>query len=142
TIIILVLCAALIAAVTIISLRKDPGITGLYLNTVPGLPNNEKGNKEVATIREFQTKDSDIYLIIDIRDLDIGDIIEVTWTIAGKDENTVFQENTISPEIPGSGEIIIYLLKRNDEYPEGHYNIEVTLNDSHKMQFEFIVRAR
>jgi hypothetical protein len=66
----------------------------------------------------------------------------VTWTISGKDENTVFQENTISPEIPGSGEIIIYLLKRNDEYPEGYYIIEAMLNDSHKMQIEFIIDAR
>ena len=38
TIIILVLCAALIAAVAVVSLKKDPGITGLYLNTVPSLP--------------------------------------------------------------------------------------------------------
>ena len=142
TIIILVLCTALIAAVTIISLKKDPGITGLYLNTAPALPNNEESDKEVAEVKEFRSKGSDIYLIIGIRDLDTEDIIEVTWTISGKDENTVFQENTISPEIPGSGEIIIYLLKRNDEYPEGYYIIEATLNNSHKMQIEFIIDAR
>jgi hypothetical protein len=141
TIIILVLCAALIAAVTIISLRKDPAVTGLYLNTAPALPNNEESDKEVAEVKEFRSKGSDIYLIIGIRDLDTEDIIEVTWTISGKDENTVFQENTISPEIPGSGEIIIYLLKRNDEYPEGYYIIEAMLNDSHKMQIEFIIDA-
>ena len=142
TIIILVLCAAIIAAVTIISLRKDPAITGLYLNTVPDLPNNEEGTKEVAEVSEFQSKGSDIYLIIGIRDLDTEDTIEVTWTIVDNDEDTVIQENTISPEVPGSGEIIIYLLKRDDGYPEGHYNIEAKLNDFRKMQIEFIISTR
>jgi hypothetical protein len=142
TIIILVLCAALIAAVAVVSLKKDPGITGLYLNTVPSLPYNEESDQDDAEVKEFPAKDSDIYLIISIRNLDTEDIIEVTWTISDKDESTVFQENTISPEIPGSGEIIIYLLKRDDEYPEGYYIIEAMLNDSHKTQVEFIVGAR
>ena len=141
TIIILVLCTALIAAVTIISLRKDPAVTGLYLSDAPALSHNEETDKEVAKVQEFQSKGSDIYLIIGIRDLDTEDIIEVTWTIEDNDEDTVFQENTISPEVPGSGEIIIYLLKRNGEYPEGYYTIEAILNDLYKMQLEFIVNA-
>ena len=142
TIIILVLCTALIAAVTIISLRKDPAITGLYLNDAPTLSHKEETDKEISEVKEFQSKGSDIYLIIGIRDLDTEDIIEVTWTISDKDGDTIFQENTISPERPGSGEIIIYLLKRNGEYPEGYYTIEANLNDSLKIENEFITRAR
>lgn len=137
TIIILVLCAALIAAVTIISLKKDPAITGLYLSGAPTL-----SHKEVAEVKEFQSKGSDIYLIISIRDLDTEDIIEVSWAISDKDGGTIFQENTISPERPGSGEIIIYLLKRNGEYPEGHYTVKAMLNGSNKMENEFTVDVR
>ena len=48
TIIILILCAAIIAAVTIISLRKDPAITGLYLSDAPALSYEEETDKEVA----------------------------------------------------------------------------------------------
>ena len=142
TIIILVLCAALVAAVIIISLRKDPGISGLYLNSEPALSYKEETDKEAATIKEFQSKDSDVYLIIGIRDLDTEDIIEVTWTISGKDGDTIFQENTINPERPGSGEIIIYLLKRDGTYPEGDYIIEAVLNSSQKTQAEFMVITR
>ena len=142
TIIILVLCAALIAAVTIISLMKDPAITGLYLSDEPILSHKEEIDKEVAEVKEFQSKDSDIYLIIGIRDLGTEDTIEVTWTISAKDGDTIFQENTISPERPGSGEIIIYLLKRDETYPEGDYIIEAVLNSSQKIQAEFEVIAR
>ena len=141
TIIILVLCAALIAAVTIISLRKDPAITGLYLSDAPALPHEEKTDKEVTKVKEFQSKGSDIYLIIGIRDLETEDIIEVSWTISDKDGGTIFQENTINPERAGSGEIIIYLLKRNGEYPEGYYTIEANLNGLRKMQIEFTIDA-
>jgi len=141
TIIILVLCAALIAAVTIISLRKDPAITGLYLSDAPALSYEEETDKEVAKVKEFQSKGSDIYLIIGIRDLDTEDIIEVSWTISDKDGGIIFQENTISPERAGSGEIIIYLLKRNGEYPEGYYTIEANLNGLRKMQIEFTIDA-
>ena len=142
TIIILVLCAALIAAVTIISLRKDPAITGLYLSDAPILSHKEEIDKEVAEVKEFQSEGSDIYLIIGIRDLGTEDTIEVTWTISNKDGDTIFQENTISPERPGSGEIIIYLLKRDETYPEGEYIIEAVLNSSQKIQAEFEVIAR
>jgi hypothetical protein len=141
TIIILVLCAALIAAVTIISLRKDPAITGLYLSDAPALSHEEETDKEITKVKEFQSKGSDIYLIIGIRDLETEDIIEVSWTISDKDGGTIFQENTISPEKAGSGEIIIYLLKRNGEYPEGYYTIEAMLNGLRKMQIEFTIDA-
>jgi hypothetical protein len=141
TIIILVLCAALIAAVTIISLRKDPAITGLYLSDAPALSHEEETDKEITKVKEFQSKGSDIYLIIGIRDLENEDIIEVSWTISDKDGGTIFQENTISPERAGSGEIIIYLLKRNGEYPEGYYTIEANLNGLRKMQIEFTIDA-
>ena len=141
TIIILVLCAALIAAVTIISLRKEPAITGLYLSDAPTLSHNEETDKEVAKVQEFQSKGSDIYLIICIRDLDTEDTIEVSWTTSDEDVDSIFQENTISPERPGSGEIIIYLLKRDGTYPEGDYIIEAVLNDLHKMQVEFTIDA-
>ncbi len=142
TIIILVLCAALIAAVTIISLREDPAITGLYLNDAPALPHEGETDKEVEEVKEFQSKSSDIYLIIGIRDLDTDDVIEVTWTLSDKNGDAIFQENTINPERAGSGEIIIYLLKRNGKYPEGYYTIEAMLNDSSKMENEFTVDAR
>ncbi len=141
TIIILILCAAIIAAVTIISLRKDPAITGLYLSDAPALSYEEETDKEVAKVKEFQSKGSDIYLIISMRDLGTEDIIEVSWTVSDKNSGTIFQENTISPERAGSGEIIIYLLKRNGEYPEGYYTIEVMLNDLSKMQIEFTIDA-
>jgi len=142
TIIILVLCAALIAAVTIISLRKDPAITGLYLSSAPALTHNEETDKGAPEVKEFQGKVSDIYLIISIRDLDTEDIIEVTWMISDKDGDAIFQENTISPEGSGSGEIIIYLLKRDAEYPEGDYIVEAILNSSQKIKTGFIVTAR
>ncbi len=141
TIIILVLCAALIAAIAIISLKKDPAITGLYLSDAPTFSQKEKTGEGPASVKDFQSKGSDIYLVIDIRDLDTSDTIEVTWTISGKDEDIVFQENTISPERSGSGEIIIYLLKRDDEYPGENYIIEVMLNGSNKMQIGFTIDA-
>lgn len=139
TIIILVLCAALIAVVAIISLRKDPGIKGLYLNSSP-TSFTEAQNDDEENIPEFQSEDSDIYLIIEIRDLDTEDTIEIIWSISSGDSGHVFQENTVRPENPGSGEIIIYLLKRDDAYPEGDYNIEAVLNGSQKAIAEFKVR--
>jgi hypothetical protein len=141
TIIILVLCAALIAAVTIISLGKDPAITGLYLSDAPSLSYEEETDKEVTKVKEFQSKGSDIYLIISIRDLVAEDIIEVSWVISDRKGDIIFQENTISPERAGSGEIIIYLLKRNGEYPEGYYTIEANLNDLSQIQIEFTIDA-
>ena len=117
TIIILVLCAALIAAVAVISLRKDPGITGLYLSNVPTF--DDAGDIDKGSTAQFQSEGSDIFLIISVRDLDTEDKIEVNWTVSGSGTGTIFQENTISPEKSGSGEIIIYLLKRDKAYPEG-----------------------
>jgi hypothetical protein len=142
TIIILVLCAALIAAVTIISLRKDPAITGLFLSDTPAFSDREETDKETAPLKEFQGNNSDIYLIIGIRDLDTEDTIEVTWMISNRDGSNVFQENTISPEQPGSGEIIIYLLKRDGEYPEGNYTIEAILNNTSKTQTGFTINTK
>ena len=140
TIIILVLCAALLAAVAVISLRKDPGITGLYLSSTPTI-NNTRDTDRNSTA-EFQSEGTDIFLIISIRDLDTEDKIEVIWTISGGGDDTIFQENTVSPKKPGSGEIIIYLLKRDIAYPEGDYTVEAVLNNSQKVQAGFTVTAR
>ena len=140
TIIILVLCAALIAAVAVISLRKDPGITGLYLSSVPTF--DDAGDIDKGSTARFQSEGSDIFLIISVRDLDTEDKIEVNWTISGSGSGTIFQENTMSPKKSGSGEIIIYLLKRDGAYPEGDYIVEAVLNSSQKIQAEFVVTAR
>lgn len=140
TIIILVLCAALIAAVAVISLIKDPGITGLYLSSVPTF--DDTGDIDKRSTARFQSEGSDIFLIIGIRDLDTEDKIEVSWTISGSGSGVIFQENTISPKESGSGEIIIYLLKRDKAYPEGDYIVEAVLNSSQKIRAEFVVTAR
>jgi hypothetical protein len=138
TIIILVLCAALLAAIAVISLRKDPGITGLYLSGVPTF--DDAGDIDKISTARFQSEGSDIFLIISVRDLDTEDKIEVSWTVSGT--GTIFQENTISPKNSGSGEIIIYLLKRDGAYPEGDYTVEAVLNNSQKIQAGFVVIAR
>ncbi|MCJ7666642.1 MAG: hypothetical protein MUO59_07905 [Actinobacteria bacterium] len=140
TIIILVLCAALIAVVAVISLRKDPGISGLYLSDAPTF--NDTVDTDRKSRAEFQSEGTDIFLIISIRDLSTEDEIEVSWTISGSGGTTIFQENTVSPNNPGSGEIIIYLLKRDMAYPEGDYTVEAVLNNSQKIKVGFTVTAR
>ena len=134
-IIIVTICTAILIAVAVLTLRPDPGIGEIYITSSDKAASISIEDKERT---DFDTI-TGIYLIIPLKDVSAGDTIGTNWLYYGEEGYETIQEDTIAVEEDGSGEIIVYFLKRDDAYYPGDYKAIVKYNDSEKTKTSFTV---
>ncbi len=124
----------IIAAVLIIYTKPD--IENIYLSSDKnsGIDKQKQNNSYY-----FKKLDTNIYLIIVVRHITTKNEIKVLWEKIRNDSSEIIQKNIIYPEKNGSGKIIVSLIKKNDIYTPGTYNITVYLNGDMKVSEKFYI---
>jgi hypothetical protein len=135
-IIIIIICTAIIAAAAFFSFREEPFIRDIYLadslDLGHGFPLDED-------IRDFASRDSSIYLIIHVSDVEEGERLETEWVFLEDDGQGLIQTDDIVINNDGSGSIAVYLVKRDGLYAPGDYLVKVDHNGIQQKQLSFSV---
>jgi len=136
-IVIIILCTALVIAVVFFTLRENPGMGDIYL---------VKGTDAQDSILDgdsadiFSESDPGIYVIIPVHRVKTGDTLNIKWSRLVEDGSYVsVQEDNTDIKKDGSGEVAVYLLKRNDSYTKGQYKVEVAYNSGQKSTASFTI---
>jgi len=122
--------------VSITILQKKPDIENIYLSSSKDSSLNELNQDNQYY---FNSRNSNIYLIINVKYLTSEDEIRVEWEKTEDNSNEIIQSNTVKPEQNGSGKIIILLVKKNGIYSPGSYNVNVYLNEGNKISEKFYI---
>jgi hypothetical protein len=136
-IIILIICTIILIIVSIITvIKKRPDIENIYLSS-----NRDSSFDQLKQNNNyyFDGRNLDIYLIIEVKHLTTEDEIKVQWEKIENSSCKIIQKNIVNPEQKGSGKIIISLVKKNDMYPSGGYNVRVYLNGGSKISKKFYI---
>ncbi len=136
-IIILIICTIILIIVSITTvIKKRPDIENIYLSSDRDSSFDKlKQNNNYY----FDGRNLDIYLIIEVKHLTTEDEIKVQWEKIENSSCKIIQKNIVNPEQKGSGKIIISLVKKNDMYPSGGYNVRVYLNGGSKISKKFYI---
>ncbi len=136
-IIILIICTIILIIVSITTvIKKRPDIENIYLSSDRDSSFDQlKQNNN----HYFDGRNLDIYLIIEVKHLTTEDEIKVQWEKIENSSCKIIQKNIVNPEQKGSGKIIISLVKKNDIYPSGNYNVRVYLNGGSKISKKFYI---
>ena len=135
-IIILIICTIILIIVSITVMQKRPDIENIYLSSDRDSSFDKlKQNNNYY----FDSRNLDIYLIIEVKHLTTEDEIKVQWEKIENSSCKIIQKNIVNPEQKGSGKIIISLVKKNDMYPPGNYNVRIYLNGSSKISKKFYI---
>jgi len=135
-IIILIICTIILIIVSITVMQKRPDIENIYLSSDRDSSFDKlKQNNNYY----FDSRNLDIYLIIEVKHLTTEDEIKVQWEKTENSSYKIIQKNIVNPEQKGSGKIIISLVKKNDMYPPGNYNVRIYLNGSSKISKKFYI---
>lgn len=135
-IIILIICTIILIIVSITVMQKKPDIENIYLSSDRDSSFDKlKQNNNYY----FDSQNLDIYLIIEVKHLTTEDEIKVEWEKIENSSYKIIQKNIVNPEQKGSGKIIISLVKKNDMYPPGNYNVRIYLNGVSKISKKFYI---
>ncbi|PIU29538.1 MAG: hypothetical protein COT09_00305 [Candidatus Hydromicrobium americanum] len=135
-IIILIIYTIILIIVSITVMQKRPDIENIYLSSDRDSSFDKlKQNNNYY----FDSRNLDIYLIIEVKHLTTEDEIKVEWEKIENSSYKIIQKNIVNPEQKGSGKIIISLVKKNDMYPPGNYNVRIYLNGSSKISKKFYI---
>ena len=138
SLVIIILCTAVIAAVVFFSLKKDPGIEEIYLLNSKNI---EEAELENTGLKDFYSQDSNIHLVISLKDVIAGDDLVVEWVFSGEEDYKKIQEDNIKIDKSGSGDITVFLVRKDKAYTPGKYKVKVEYNSIQKMEISFAVKA-
>ena len=126
----------ILTIVSIATLQKNPDIENIYLSS-----SKDSSFSELSQDNHyyFNSRSSNIYLIIYVKHLTTTDEIKVEWEKIDDNSNEIIQSNTVKPEQKGSGKIIILLVKKNGIYSPGSYNVKAYLNGDNKISEKFYI---
>lgn len=134
-IIILIICTAIFVAVVVSTLKPDPGIGEIYLVSSDSTVGISIEDKKIS---DFDTV-TGIYLIVPVKDIKAGDTINTNWIQYKEKDQNIIQEDAVTIKDDGSGEIIVYFLKRDNGYHPGDYKVVVEYNNQKKTEAFFTV---
>lgn len=136
-IIILIICTIILIIVSITTvIKKRPDLENIYLSSDRDSSFDQlKQNNNYY----FDSQNLDIYLIIEVKHLTTEDEIKVQWEKIENSSYKIIQKNIVNPEQKGSGKIIISLVKKNDMYPPGNYNVRIYLNGGSIISKKFYI---
>ncbi len=135
-IITIIVCTIILIIVSITIIQKKPDIENIYLSS-----SKDSGPEELKqdTDYYFNSRNSDIYLIIEVRYLTPEDEIKVEWGKIEDSSHKIIQKNIVKPERKGSGKIIITLVKKDGIYSPGNYDVKTYLNGDNKINEKFYI---
>jgi len=136
-IIILIICTIILIIVSITTVKKkSPDIENIYLSS-----DRDSGFDQLKQNDNyhFDSQNLDIYLIIEVKHLTTEDEIKARWEKIENGSCKIIQKNIVNPEQNGSGKIIISLVKKNDMYSPGSYEVRVYLNGDSKISKKFYI---
>jgi hypothetical protein len=136
SIIIIVICTAIIAAVVFFTLKEEAGIEDIYLIHSDNI---EEGPIEDKGDREFSSTESTIYIIIPVKGVRAGDQVKAVWIFMAEDGNKIIQRDNIEVEDEGSGTIAAYFIKTDSSYKPGKYKVRVEYNDLMEKEVSFSI---
>lgn len=138
SIVIIIFCTAIIAAVVFFTLREEPGMEDIYLVS---RENIEEVYPEDNRIKDFHNADPGIYVIIPVKDVKSGDLVKIEWISVGENSHKTVQKDSIEIEKNGSGNIAAYFLKRDSAYYTGEYKVRAKYNDIQEKEALFTIYA-
>jgi len=136
SIVIIIVCTAIIAAVAFFTLMEKPGIEDIYLINSDNI---ESASLEDSGVKDFPCRDSSIYVIIPVQSVKSGDLLKVEWVFMGGNGQQVVQKDNIRLEDGGGGRIAVYLLKRDSSYEPGDYMVKADYNGLQQKQALFTI---
>jgi hypothetical protein len=130
-IIIIIILTMILAIASINTLEREPEIESIYLSSDIDL---DFERLKLENDHNFNSAESNIYLIMKVNNLTVDDNIIVKWKKT-EDANAqkVVQEDAFNPVQDGSGKIVILMVKKNNRYTAGKYCVEAGLNKSNNM---------
>jgi hypothetical protein len=136
SIIIIIICTAIIAVAVFFSFREETGIKDIYLLSCENI---EEESVKDKNIRDFPSHDSSIYVIIPAAGIETSDRLHIVWIFIGEGGNEIIQKDDIEVEDEGSGYIAVYLLKTDSAYYPGNYRVSVDYNGIMEKQLSFTI---
>ncbi len=136
--IIIILTVILIIAL-ITTIQKKPEIENIYLSSDK---DSTFDQLQLSSDYNFNSDNSNIYLLMKIKNLTVDHEIKVEWEKT-EDDNIyhTIQKDIFSPEQNGSGKIVVLLIKKGDTYTPGDYKVTVYLNGEDKISKKFYINS-
>jgi hypothetical protein len=138
SIVIIIICTAIIAAVVFFTLKEEPGMEDIYLVSHENI---EEASPEEAGVTDFHGRDSSIYVIIQVKDVKTGDLINIEWVYMDDDSHEIIQKDCVEIDIDGSGKLAVYFLKRDSAYYPGKYKVRAEYNGTQEREEQFTIVA-
>jgi hypothetical protein len=141
SVVILILLAAIFAAVIYSMLIKEPLIGKVIIS--------EKNSLSEAEIQSLQSGKKDdfvfinssgIYAIFIVKDLEIGNTINIKWFKIKDPKEELVQDDSVTTKKEGSGQIVTGFIMKNDAYEPGNYRLEYSLNGGTPFSVNFAVK--
>ncbi len=136
----IILVTVIIGLVAFTTLEKEPSIKQVLITD----------NKDISTSvdiveneDEIQfTEDSEIYAIIFLKDIEIGNTIDLQWKRVETGQEVLVQRDSFTEKEEGSGILIVSLAKINNGHLPGIYKIYIRLNELDYLEKKFDIKDR
>jgi len=140
-IVILISLAAILAAVIYTMLIKEPHIERVIITGKKSLSETEIQSQASDKTHDFILKNnSGIYTIFIVKDLEIGNTIDIRWFKTKDSKEELIQDDSFTTKKEGSGQITTGLIMKNDAYEPGNYRMEYALNGGTPISVSFTVK--
>ncbi len=138
TITLILVITAIIAVIAFTTLKKETTVekiilTDSYDAVTAGL------DMTVNEMGEFESN-SEIYAIIFLKNINIGDNLNIQWKKINGNGEKLVQEDTFIEKQEGSGPLVVSLVAKSSQHDTGSYKIYVKLNDIEMHEKTFTVR--
>ena len=141
SIIILVLLAAILAAIIYTLLIKEPLIEKAIVTDKKSLSETEMLSQATDKTGEFiLNNNSGIYAIFIVKDLEIGNSINIKWFMVKNTKEELIQEDSFVTKKEGSGQIATGLIMQNSSYEPGIYRMKYSLSGGPPISLDFSVK--
>jgi hypothetical protein len=141
SIVILILLGAIFAAVIYTMLIKEPLIEKAVITEKKSLSETEMQSLPSGKADDFIFNNSSgIYAIFIVKDLKIGNTINIGWFIIKDSKEELLQDDSVMTKTEGSGQIATGLIMKNDAYEPGNYRMEYALNGGTPVSINFVIK--
>jgi len=111
SVVILIVCTIILAIASVVTIYNEPEIESAHISSDINLALDE--SKQNGGVSYFDDLDSNIYLILAVKNLSAEDEIKINWKILEDNSEKIIQKNIIQPEESGSGKMIVSLVRKN-----------------------------
>jgi hypothetical protein len=141
SIVILILLAAIFAAVIYTLLIKEPVIEKVLITEKKSLSGAELQSLASDKADDFILNNSSgIYAIFIVKDLEIGNTINIKWFIIKDSKEELIQDDSVTTKKEGSGQIATGLIMKNGAYESGNYKLQYDFNGGTPTTVNFIIQ--